>query len=161
MSDPLTFAPSAEAFELRRGEEVLARVEPHGDAGARAEVAGTRYELSVEGDRQALAATWQAVARDEAGEEAACYYHGSMRGGRVRFGARVASLRRELGLGTEWRLRVKPDAALTLKPVPRPEGMQIDLAYVAGSAEVPELLLVLVCWSVVTEETTGPARLGG
>lgn len=160
--EPLTFAPAGDGFELRRGEEVLARVIALDDAGAaRAQIGDERWELTVEGDRQALAATWQVVARDPAGEEGACYFHGSMRGGRVRFGDRMASLRRELGLGTEWRLRVKPDAALTLRPVPRPAGMQLDLAFIVGSAEVPALLLVLVCWSIVTEETTGPARLGG
>ena len=61
---------------------------------------------------------------------------------------------------TEWKLRFKPDAGLTLRPTPRPEGMHLDLAFVPGSAEVPELLLALVCWSIVTEEATGPARLG-
>ena len=160
--EPLTFTPAGDGFELRRGEEVLGRVTPAGDEGAaRAEIGAQRWELTVEGDRNALAATWQVVARDESGEEGACYFHGSMRGGRVRFGDRMASLRRELGLGTEWRLRVKPDAALTLRPVPRPEGMQLDLAFIVGSAEVPALLLALVCWSIVTEEATGPARLGG
>ena len=159
--EPLTFASSGEAFELRRGEEILGRVISGDDGGARAESGTASWRFTVEGDRNALAATWQLVARDEAGEEAACYFHGSMRGGRVRFGDRMASLRRELGLGTEWRLRVRPDAALTLRPVPRPEGMQLDLAFVFGSAELPELLLLLVCWSIVTEEATGPARLGG
>ena len=157
---PLTFVPSQGGYELRRGDDVLARIARAGD-GARAEVGATSYELSVEGDREALAATWQLVARDETGAEAACYYHGSMRGGRVKFGERVASLRRELGLATEWKLRVRPDAALTLRPVPRPEGVQIDLAFVPGSAEVPDLLLALVCWCIVTEEATGPARVGG
>lgn len=157
---PLSFVPSQAGYELIRDDEVLARVTRHGDDGARVQLDGASYELAVEGDREALAATWQLVARDDAGEQAACYYHGSMRGGRVKFGDRVASLRRELGLATEWKLRVKPDAALTLRPVPRPEGVQIDLAFVAGSAEVPDLLLALVCWSVVTEETSGPGRGG-
>ena len=159
---PLTFVPSQAGHELRCGEEVLARVAPQGETGAaRAEIGGARYELTVEGDRDALAATWQLTARDEAGEEAATYYHGSMRGGRVKLGDRVASLRRELGLAMEWKLRVKPDAAVTLRPVPRADGVQIDLAFVPGSAEVPALLLALVCWCVVIEEASGPARLGG
>ena len=160
--DPLIFATAAAGFELRRGEEILGRVVAEGEHGdARAEAGPRGWSFTVEGDRHALAATWQVVARDAAGEEQACYFHGSMRGGRVRFGDRMASLRRELGLGTEWRLRVRPDAALTLRPVPRPEGIRLDLAFIPGSAEVPELLLLLVCWSIVTEEATGPARLGG
>lgn len=161
VTDPLTFVPTSSGFELRREGDVLARVVTGSDAGTRAEVGESSWPITIEGDREALAATWQVVARDEAGEEAACYYHGSMRGGRVRVGERRASLRRELGLGTEWRLRVPPDAALTLRPMRRPDGMQLDLAFVAGSADVPVLMLVLVCWSVVTEEATGPARLDG
>ena len=160
VTEQLTFAPSSSGFELLRGAEVLARIVKE-DSGTRAEVGQLTWALTVEGDREALAATWQVVARDVAGEEAAGYYHGSMRGGRVKIGDRTGSLRRELGLGTEWRLRFPPDAALTLRPTPRPEGMQLDLEYVAGSAEIPELLLALVCWSIVTEEATGPARLGG
>ena len=159
---PLTFVPTQSGHELRRDDELLARVarQRDGDA-ARAEIGGASYELTIEGDREALAATWQLVARDEAGEEAATYYHGSMRGGRVKFDGRVASLRRELGLAMEWKLRVKPDAALTLRPVPRPEGVQIDLVFVPGSAEVPQLLLALVCWCVVIEEASGPVRRSG
>ncbi len=162
MTEQLTFAPSSSGFELLRGAEVLARIVKDGGSGTtRAEVGQLTWALTVEGARDALAATWQVVARDVAGEEAAGYYHGSMRGGRVKIGERTGSLRRELGLGTEWRLRFPPDAALTLRPTPRPEGMQLDLEYVPGSAEIPELLLALVCWSIVTEEATGPARLGG
>ena len=159
MTQPLTFAPSAGAFELRRADGVVGRIVTEGDLGARAEVGESSWRLTIEGDREALAATWQVVARDAAGEEAACYYHGSMRGGRVRIGDRTASLRRELGLATEWRLRLRPDAALTLRPTPRPEGMQLDIAFVPGSAGVPDLLLLVVCWSIVAEEA-GPARLG-
>jgi hypothetical protein len=162
MSEPLTFEPSSGGFALRRGDDVLARiVSERDDGGTRLEVGESTWSLRIEGDREALAATWQAVARDAAGEASAVYYHGSMRGGRVKIGDRSGSLRRELGLGTEWKLRFKPDAGLTLRPTPRPEGMQLDLAYIPGSAEVPELLLALVCWSIVTEEATGPARLGG
>ncbi|MDP8967306.1 MAG: hypothetical protein M3N04_01765 [Actinomycetota bacterium] len=161
MRESLTFAPSASGFELRQGDEVLGRVVSLGDARARAETGQASWEFSVEGDRQAPAATWRLVARDAAGEQAACYYHGSMRGGRVLIGDRTASLRRELGLATEWRLRVRPDAALRLWPVPLPDGMQLELSFVPGSAHVPELLLLLVCWSIVTEEQTGPARLAG
>jgi hypothetical protein len=161
MSEPLTFGPSAGGFALRRDDDVLARIVDDAGGGTRLEIGSDRWALTIEGDRTALAATWQAVARDAAGEESATYYHGSMRGGRVRIGDRSGSLRRELGLGTEWRLRFKPDAALTLRPTPTPDGMQLDLAFVPGSADVPELLLALVCWSIVTEEATGPARLGG
>jgi len=161
MSERLTFGPFSGGFELRRADEVLARIVSGGDGGGtRLEIGDATWSLTIEGDRAALAATWQAVARDAAGDEAARYYHGSMRGGRVRIGDRSGSLRRELGLGTEWRLRFKPDAALTLRPTPRPEGMQLDLAFVPGSADVPALLLALVCWSIVTEEATGPARVG-
>ena len=159
-TQPLTFAPATAGFELRRGEDVAGRIATSGDdAGARIEIGPSSWELAVEGDREALAATWQVVARDAAGEEAACYYHGSMRGGRVKIGERMASLRRELGLGSEWRLRMRPDAALTLRPTPQPRGMQLDIAFVPGSADVPDLLLLLVCWSILTEEA-GPARLG-
>lgn len=162
MTEPLTFAPSSGGFELRRGGDVVGRISSgSGDGGARAEIGESRWQLAVEGDRDALAATWKVVARDAAGEEAVSYYHGSMRGGRVRFGDRTASLRRELGLTTEWRLRVRPDAALILRPAHRPDGMQLDLAFVPGSADVPALVLLVVCWSIVTEEATGPARLGG
>lgn len=161
MIDSLTFVPSSDGFELRRADEVLARVVTDSDSGTRAELGGSSWPITIEGDREALAATWQVVVRDDAGEEVATYYHGSMRGGRVRAGDRRASLRRELGLGSEWRLRAPPDAALTLRPMRRPDGMQLDLEFVAGSAEVPELMLVLVCWSIVTEEATGPARLDG
>ena len=160
MTEPLTFTPSGDGYELRRDAVVLGRLVPQGDDDARVEIGQERWQLAVVGDRHALAATWQVVARDSAGEPAASYFHGSMRGGRVKFGERTASLRRELGLGTEWRLRVKPDAALTLRPVPRPEGVQLDIAYVAGSKEVAALLLLLVCWATVVEEA-GPARLGG
>ncbi|MDP1846784.1 MAG: hypothetical protein Q8K79_03245 [Solirubrobacteraceae bacterium] len=162
MSEPLTFGPSPGGLALRRGDEVLARIVSDGDdVATRLEIGESTWSLGIEGDREALAATWQAVARDAAGEESAVYYHGSMRGGRVKIGDRSGSLRRELGLGTEWKLRFKPDAGLTLRPTPRPEGMHLDLTYVPGSADVPELLLALVCWSIVTEEATGPARLGG
>ena len=154
------FTPSADGFELRCGDDVLGRVVVSGGDDARAEIGEASWELAIEGDRDALAATWQVVARDEAGAEAACYYHGSMRGGRVRIGERTASLRRELGLGTEWRLRLRPDAALTLRPTPQPEGIRLDLAFVPGSAEVPPLLLLVVCWSILAEEG-GPARVGG
>ena len=160
VTQPLTFVPSSSGFELLRGAEVLARIVQEGASATRAEVGQLSWTLTVEGDREALAATWQVVARDVAGEEAAAYYHGSMRGGRLKIGDRSGSLRRELGLGTEWRLRFPPDAGLTLRPTQRPEGMQLELEYVAGSAEIPELLLALVCWSIVTEEATGPARLG-
>ena len=160
MTQPLTLSPAGAGYELRRDTEVLGRLVPAGGDAARAQIGEQSWQLSVEGDRQALAATWQVVARDAAGEQSAAYYHGSMRGGRVRFGERTASLRRELGLGTEWRLRVKPDAALTLRPVPQEAGIQLDIAFVPGSADVPELLLLLVCWSVITEEA-GPARIGG
>lgn len=161
MTEPLAFVPSPGGFELRRGDEVLARVATEGASGVRAEVGGSSWPITIEGDREALAATWQVVVRGEDGEEAGCYYHGSMRGGRVRVGERRGSLRRELGLGSEWRLRAPPDAALTLRPMRRPDGMQLDLEFVAGSADLPELMLVLVCWSIVTEVVTGPARLGG
>ena len=164
MSEPLTFGPSSGGFALRRADEVLARIVSDGDGGGggtRLEIGDATWSLSIEGDRAALAATWQAVARDAAGEESAVYYHGSMRGGRVKLGDRSGSLRRELGLGTEWKLRFKPDAGLTLRPTPGPEGMHLDLAFVPGSADVPPLLLALVCWSIVTEEAIGPARLGG
>jgi len=162
VSAPLTFAPTAAGYELRREDDVLARIVSAGvDGAARVEIGDDTWSLTIEGDRAALAATWQAVARDAAGEESARYYHGSMRGGRVRIGDRSGSLRRELGLAAEWRLRFKPDAALTLRPVPRPEGMQLDLAFIPGSADVPDLLLALVCWTIVTEEAAGPARLGG
>lgn len=160
MTEPLTFEPTPDGFELRRGADVLGRVIPGAGDDARAEIGPSSWQFTVEGDRHALAATWRLAARDDDGEQAACYYHGSMRGGRVRFGDRTASLRRELGLATEWRLRVRPDAALTLRPGRRPDGIQLDLAFVPGSAEVPHLLLLLVCWSIVTEESTGPARLG-
>ena len=160
MSEPLTFGPSSGGFALRRADEALARIvsDADGDGETRLEIGEASWSLSIEGDRAALAATWQAVARDAAGEESAVYYHGSMRGGRVKIGDRSGSLRRELGLGMEWKLRFKPDAGLTLRPA---DGMQLDLAFVPGSAEVPELLLALVCWSIVTEEATGPGRLGG
>lgn len=160
MTQPLTLSPSGAGYELRRAAAVVGRLVPEGEDGARAEIGPSSWQLTVEGDRQALAATWQVVARDAAGDEAGRYFHGSMRGGRVRIGERGASLRRELGLGTEWRLRVKPDAALTLRPVPQPDGIGIEIAFVPGSADVPELLLLLVCWSILTEEA-GPARLGG
>ena len=161
MPEPLTFEPTASGYVLHRGDDVLARLAPEGESVARAEIGRSAYTLAIEGDREALAATWQVVARDRTGEEAARYFHGSVRGGRVKFGERTASLRRELGLGTEWRLRVRPDAAVKLRPVMRPDGVQLDLEYVPGSADAPALLLALVCWSIVTEEATGPARRRG
>lgn len=157
----MTFVPVGDGHELRRGDAVVGRLGQPNDAGTSAEVGSSRWRLVIEGDRDALAATWQAVARDDGGEQSACYYHGSVRGGRIVMGDLRGSLRRGLGLATEWRLRVHPDAALTLRPSASPAGPVLDLEYVASSAEMPELLLLLICWSVVAEESIGPARVAG
>jgi hypothetical protein len=102
------------------------------------------------------------VAREGGEEEpVAVYFHGSMRGGRVRApGDRWGSLRRELGVSAEWRLRF-PDAALAIRPFSGPGEIGLGLEFVPGSAEVSELFLLLICWSVMSEETIGPARRAG
>ncbi len=162
MSGPLTFAESPDGFELRRGDELLGRVGPATEPTARAEAGGSAWELAIEGERDVLAGTWQVVAREAGGDEpVAVYFHGSMRGGRVRApGERMGSLRRDLGVSAEWRLRY-PDAAVAIRPFLDPGKVGVNLEFVPGSAAIPELLLLLICWCVMSEETVGPARRAG
>ena len=162
MSQSLTFAASPDGYELRRADELLGRAGPATQATARAEAGGAVWELAVEGDRDVPGGTWQIVAR-EAGEAepVARYFHGSMRGGRLRLpGDRTGSLRRELGVSAEWRFRL-PDAAIAIRPFTETGREGLDLRFVPGSAAVPELEIVLVCWCVMSEETVGPARRAG
>jgi len=158
--EPLTFAGNAsDGYELRRDEALIGRIASWtAAAGARAEAGTDVWLLTVDGDREALAATWQVVARDEAGEIAAHYVHGSMRGGPVRThdGLR-GSLRRQLGLSVEWRFRLS-DAAVRMRSGTESAGGRLDLEYVAGSADIPVLVLLQTCWAVMNEEGIEPAR---
>lgn len=160
MAQALTFAAHPDGYELRRGDEVLGRVGPATEPTARAEAGGADWQLAVEGERDVPGGTWQVVARDAGGEPVARYYHGSMRGGRVRLpGGGTGSLRRDLGVSGEWRFRL-PDAAVAIHPTGDAAAPALDLRFVPGSAEVPALVLLLVCWCVMTQETVGPARHG-
>ena len=150
-----------DGYELRGEGAVLGRVGPSGSREARAQAAGTVWRLGVEGDRDVAGATWEIVARDDHGETAARYFHGSMRGGRIRGpGDSVGSLRRQLGVVAQWRFRL-PDAAFALRPAAVAPDFVLELAFVPGSAEVPSLLLLLVCWCVVNEETIAPMGASG
>jgi hypothetical protein len=162
MAERLRFEESEAGFELRRGEQVVGVAGPATEPRARVEAGGAAWELAIEGERDALAGTWQVVAREPGvSEPVAVYFHGSMRGGRVRApGERWGSLRRELGVSAEWRLRF-PDAAMAIRPFVESRSAGLDLEFVPGSAEVPDLFLLLICWSVVSEETLGPPRRAG
>ena len=101
----------------------------------------------------------QVVALDEDGEQAAAYYHGGIRGGRVRLAdGGSPALRRAIGLGTDWRLK-SPDCALTLRPSAGPDGTVLELIYVPGSVAQPDLVLLLICWCVMAEAQMPPAPL--
>ena len=160
MAQTLTFVTAPEGYELRRDDDVLGRVGPATQPTARAEAGDVAWELAVEGERDVPGGTWQIVARDAGGEPVARYYHGSMRGGRVRPGDRTGSLRRELGVSAEWRFRL-PDAAVAIHPGGAADAPALDLRFVPGSAEVPPLVLLLVCWCVMSQEAVGPARARG
>ena len=159
MGEPLHFVPTADGFELRRGDTVAGSVGPPDAPYARAQAGGERWELELQRDPERVDGTWRVVARDEDGAEAAAYYHGGIRGGRVRLAdGGSPALRRALGLGTDWRLK-SPDCALTLRPGSGPEGTWLDLLYVPGSVEQPDLVLLLVCWCVMAEEQMPPTPL--
>ena len=161
MAQTLTFVAGPDGYELRREEEVLGRVGPATELTARSEAGDAVWELAVEGERDVPGGTWQIVAREPGGEPVARYYHGSMRGGRVRLpGDRTGSLRRELGVSAEWRFRL-PDAAIAIRPGGEADAPALDLRFVPGSAEVPPLVLLLVCWCVMSQEAVGPARARG
>ena len=161
MAQTLTFVAAPAGYELRRDGELLGRVGPATELTARAEAGDAAWELAVEGDRDVPGGTWQIVAREPGGEPVARYYHGSMRGGRIRLpGDRTASLRRELGVSAEWRFRL-PDAAVAIRPGGEADAPALDLRFVPGSAEVPALVLLLVCWCVMSQEAVGPARARG
>lgn len=161
MAQTLTFVVGPAGYELRREGELVGRVGPATELTARAEAGDAAWELAVEGDRDVPGGTWQIVARGPDGEPVARYYHGSMRGGRIRLpGDRTASLRRELGVSAEWRFRL-PDAAVAIRPGGEADAPALDLRFVPGSAEVPALVLLLVCWCVMSQEAVGPARARG
>jgi len=160
MGEALHFVPSADGFELRRGDDIAGRAGAAGPPRAVAEAGGVRWSLELHRDPERADGTWQVVALDDAGDEAAAYYHGGIRGGRVRVAdGSSPALRRAIGLGTDWRLKY-PDCVLTLRPSAGPQGTSLELVYVPGSAEPADLLLLLVCWCVMTEEQPPPAPLG-
>ena len=153
----MELVPTGDGYELREATGVAGRVGPAGASSARAESGGAHWELRLHRDPTRVDGSWQVVALDGAGEEAASYFHGGMRGGRVRAADGAAgTLRRGLGLGADWRLRLA-DCALTLRPTAR-EGLALD--YVAGSVAPANLLLLLVCWVVMSEAQTEPPPLG-
>lgn len=146
-----------DGYELRGPGGVAGRVGPAGSSSARAEAGGAHWELTLHRDPTRVDGSWQVFALDEAGDEAAAYFHGGMRGGRVRAADGAAgTLRRGLGLGADWRVRLA-DCALTLRPTEREEGLALH--YVAGSVEPPALLLLLVCWAVMSEAQMEPPPL--
>jgi hypothetical protein len=159
MAEPLRFLRTSEGFELRRGAAVAGRVGAADAPRAQAQARGVRWELELHRDPARTDGTWQVVALDESGDEAAAYYHGGIRGGRVRLADGGApALRRAIGLGTDWRLK-SPDCALTLRPSAGPDGTWLELIYVPGSVEQPDLVLLLICWCVMAEEQLPPAPL--
>jgi len=160
MGEPLHFVPSADGFELRRDDDVAGRVGVAGPPTAQAEAGGVRWSLELHRDPERDDGTWQVIALDDDGEEAAAYYHGGIRGGRVRVadGGGSPALRRAIGLGADWRLKY-PDSVLTLRPSSGSDGTSLELMYVPGSAEPPDLVLLLVCWCVMTEEQMPPTPL--
>ncbi len=161
MAGALSFVSAADGYELRRGDEVVGRTGPTDRDESSATRGDERWTLTVAGDRSAPGATWQVLAADAAGEPAARYYHGGMRGGRVRSGDDDwGTLRRQIGVGSDWRLRM-PETALTVRPSADGARVRLDLEYVAGSAEVADLVLLLVCWVVMSEEAVGPLGRGG
>jgi hypothetical protein len=159
MAESLHFLPTAEGFELRRGNVVAGQVGRADAPRAQAEAAGVRWDLELHRDPRRADGTWQVVAVGADGEEAGAYYHGGIRGGRVRLAdGGSPALRRAIGLGTDWRLK-SPDCALTLRPSAGPDGTWLDLIYVAGSVEQPDLVLLLICWCVMAEEQMPPTPL--
>ena len=159
MSEPIHFVPTAEGFELRRGDAVAGRVGRADAPRTQAEAGEVRWELELHRDAERADGTWQVVALDEGGEQAAAYYHGGIRGGRVRLAdGGSPALRRAIGLGTDWRLK-SPDCALTLRPTAGPDGTFLELIYVPGSVEQPDLVLLLICWCVMAEEQMPPTPL--
>ena len=159
MDDPIHFLPSRDGFELRRGDVVAGRVGPADAPHAQAEAGGARWELELHRDPERADGTWQVVALDEEGEQAAAYYHGGIRGGRLRLAdGGSPALRRAIGLGTDWRLK-SPDCALTLRPSAGADGTSLELIYVPGSVEQPDLVLLLICWCVIAEEQMPPTPL--
>ena len=162
MAQALTFVTTPDGHELRRDDEVLGRVGPATEPTARAEAGGAAWELAVEGERDVPGGTWQIVAREPGGgAPVARYFHGSIRGGRIRLpDERTASLRRELGVSAEWRFRL-PDAAVAIRPGGEADEPALDLRFVPGSADVPALVLLLACWCVMSQEAVGPPRAHG
>jgi hypothetical protein len=159
MAEPIHFLPAADGFELRRADVVAGRVGRADAPRAQAEAGGVRWELELHRDPERVDGTWQVVALDEAGEEAAAYYHGGIRGGRVRLAdGGSPALRRAIGLGADWRLK-SPDCALTLRPAAGPAATSLELIYVPGSVEQPDLVLLLVCWCVMAEAQMPPTPL--
>ena len=153
----MEFVPCETGYELRSAGAVAGRVGPAGQPCARAEAGGAHWDLQLHRDPARLDGSWQVVALDAAGAQAASYYHGGMRGGRVRAAEDAAgTLRRGLGLGADWRLRLA-DCALTLRPTAREDGLKLE--YVAGSVEPATLLLLLVCWCVMSEARIQPPPL--
>ena len=159
MAEPIHFQATAAGFELRRGDALAGRVGAADAPRAQAEAGGVRWELELHRDPERVDGTWQVVALDEQGEQAAAYYHGGIRGGRVRLAdGGSPALRRAIGLGTDWRLK-SPDCALTLRPTVGPDGTSLELLYVPGSVEQPNLVLLLICWCVMAEEQMPPTPL--
>jgi hypothetical protein len=159
MAEPIHFLPTADGFELRRGDVVAGRVGAADAPRAQAEAGGVRWELALDRDPERADGTWQVVALDEDGEQAAAYYHGGIRGGRVRLAdGGSPALRRAIGRGTDWRLK-SPDCALTLRPSAGPDGTVLELIYVPGSVAQPDLVLLLICWCVMAEEQMPPTPL--
>jgi len=158
VSDSTKLAPCADGgHELRRGGQVVGRL---GAAGrqAHAEAGGERWGLALHRDPDRDDGAWQVLALNAAGEQAASYYHGGIRGGRFRAADGTAgTLRRALGLGADWRVRTT-DCALTLRPSATAAGGGLELEYVTGSVAPADLVLLLVCWCVLTEEQIEPPR---
>jgi hypothetical protein len=152
-------------YELQdaSGEHVLGAVDGISEPDARAEVSGSSWLLCVERAR----GRWQIVARTtDSGDAAACYYPGALAGGRIWVAPDSwGKLRKtQLQQDISWGLTIDDKEVMRVWPEPpeyRPESFEI----VVGdcSVELPQLpllLIPLVCWIVMTEDSL-PAWQGG
>ncbi|MBA3746712.1 MAG: hypothetical protein H0W96_04355, partial [Solirubrobacterales bacterium] len=127
----MKLVPIASGFELRRGDGVVGCLGEAAAVHSHAEAGDERWAIELHRDPSRLDGTWQVSMRDASGEQLAAYFHGGIRGGRLRpSDGEPGALRRGLGLGADWRLRFE-DCALVLRPSQRPDGLSLDLGFMA------------------------------
>ncbi len=158
VAQPLQLVWTAGRYELRdeSGEHLLGGLAATAQSRARADVPSGSWLLSVERDHR----RWQIVARAAgSGEPAACYYPGNLPGGRLWVGPGTwGKLRKTLmRYDISWGLTIGREEVLRVWPGPDEYPTHsFDVVIGACSMELPQLpllLIPLVCWIVLCEDS--------